>query len=140
MTVLFCHIGWMKQYQGQTPDDQLRGGGSYVTDHQAGHEVCNFATIRGKNYGYVQVSKKRDGNYQAGEINLRRLGVADGKNELFGATIIWTATDPSPNEKRRKVVGWYLAALLGRCRALRRLPSWPASLWGWQFASLPLPA
>jgi HNH endonuclease len=95
----------MKHYQGQTKDDRLRGGGSYVEDKQTGHEVCNFANAGGSLYGYVQVGKERDGHYQEGSINFERLGVPTGQEVIKGGTVIWTATDPS--ERRRKVVGWY---------------------------------
>lgn len=30
MTILFCKIGWMENYCGQTANDQIQGGGSYV--------------------------------------------------------------------------------------------------------------
>lgn len=112
MTILFCHIGWMKRYQGQTPNDQLRGGGSYVAAQKTGHEVCNFARVRGRNYGYVQVGKERGGRYQEGEINLERMGATGGQDELGGVTIVWTATNPV--EKLRKVVGWYEHATIFR--------------------------
>jgi hypothetical protein len=104
----------MKRYQGQTQDDQLRGGGSYVMDQKTGHEVCNFAPVRGRMYGYVQVGKERGGRYQEGEIDLARLGTRSGQDEIGGATIVWTATDPDPNEKYRKVVGWYENATIFR--------------------------
>ena len=41
--ILFCKIGWMENYCGQTANDQIQGGGSYVKKHGIGHEVCNFA-------------------------------------------------------------------------------------------------
>ena len=112
MTTLFCHIGWMKRYEGQTEDDQLYGGGSYVVNQKTGHEVCNFASVGGRKYGYVQVGKERDGHYQEGEINFKRLGLPSGQNELDGVTVVWTAPD---REKRlRKVVGWYENATIFR--------------------------
>ena len=112
MTTLFCHIGWMKRYEGQTEDDQLQGGGSYVVNQKTGHEVCNFASVRGRKYGYVQVGKERNGHYQEGEINLERLGATNSQDELAGVTVIWTATDIE--RKRRKVVGWYENATIFR--------------------------
>ena len=112
MAVLFCHIGWMKRYQGQTRDDQLRGGGSYVADQKTGHEVCNFSQTQGRSYGYVQVGKERGGRYQEGQINLERLGANSEQDKIGGATIVWTATDP--NRQCRTVVGWYEEATIYR--------------------------
>ena len=45
MTILFCKIGWMENYCGQTANDQIQGGGSYVKEHGIGHEVCNLRRI-----------------------------------------------------------------------------------------------
>ena len=112
MTTLFCHIGWMKRYEGQTEDDQLCGGGSYVVNQKTGHEVCNFAVVGGRKYGYVQVGKERDGHYQEGEINFKRLGLPSGQHELDGVTVVWTATDRT--KKLRKIVGWYENATIFR--------------------------
>lgn len=112
MTTLFCHIGWMNNYQGETEDDRLRGGGSYVQEQQTGHEICNFALTDDRLYGYVQVGKERNGKYQEGEINFGRLGISKERDEIEGATIIWTATDQ--DERRRKVVGWYRDATVHR--------------------------
>lgn len=55
MTILFCKIGWMENYCGQTANDQIQGGGSYVKEHGIGHEVCNFEPNPddGCLYGYV---------------------------------------------------------------------------------------
>jgi hypothetical protein len=105
MTILFCHIGWMKHYQGQTKDDFVQGGGSYVADKHTGHEICNFANENGNLYGYVQVGKERNGQYQEGTINFKKLGVPTGEDVIEGVTIIWTATHPSKGG--RKIVGWY---------------------------------
>jgi hypothetical protein len=112
MTTLFCHIGWMNNYQGETEDDRLRGGGSYVQEQQTGHEICNFVITDDRLYGYVQVGKERNGRYQEGEINFSRLGVSNAQDEIEDAIIVWTATDR--DERRRKIVGWYRNATVHR--------------------------
>ena len=49
----------MESYRGQTPKDQISGGGAYVLAEGMGHEVCNFASHRGAVYGYVQPAKAK---------------------------------------------------------------------------------
>lgn len=112
MITLFCHIGWMKNYQGETESDRLLGGGSYVQKQKTGHEICNFVVVDDRLYGYVQVGKAKEGKYQGSEINFRRLGALKGQDVIEGATIIWTATDPDGHG--RKIVGWYREATLHR--------------------------
>lgn len=51
--LLFCNIGWMREYQGQTATDKIIGGGRYVQIEKRGHEVCNFVVARGRMFGYV---------------------------------------------------------------------------------------
>ncbi|MES2899499.1 MAG: HNH endonuclease [Pseudomonadota bacterium] len=112
MSTVFFHIGWMKHYQGQTADDCVRGGGSFVDEQDTGHEVCNFLPIGGYLYGYVQVGKERDGLYQEGKFNLGRLGAPPDASVLHDVTVVWTAHDPV--EQRRKIVGWYDRASIHR--------------------------
>lgn len=112
MTTLFCHIGWMKNYQGETEDDQLLGGGRYVQEQKTGHEICNFMVVDNRLYGYVQVGKAKKGKYQEREINFRRLGALKEQDMIAGVTIVWTAT--APDGRGRKIVGWYREATVHR--------------------------
>lgn len=109
MKILFCNIGWMEFYRGQSSIDRIVGGGSYVKNEGMGHEVCNFADHEGTVYGYVQ-PPKADGQPGLGQINIDRLG---GKDNLAvtGVLVIWTATRP---EGGTVVVGWYKNATIHR--------------------------
>ena len=51
MRILFCNIGWMEKYQGLTDNDQISGGGSFVSEKGMGHEVCNFHSTNERVYG-----------------------------------------------------------------------------------------
>ena len=102
MTILFCKIGWMENYLGQTDTDQIYGGGSYVKEHGIGHEVCNFAPnpSDGYVYGYVQPTSET--------INLKRLDKNTNGVSVSGVTVVWVATHKVKNNSLgAKIVGWY---------------------------------
>jgi hypothetical protein len=102
--LLFCNIGWMEKYHGQSKGrDEIQGGGKYVKEKGMGHEVCNFAPVRGVIYGYVQ---------PAGEqISLERLGGSPEDDQLSGVTVVWTAKRPGGGTC---VVGWHKNATVYR--------------------------
>ncbi|MEQ5399421.1 hypothetical protein ABN303_01820 [Providencia rettgeri] len=50
MAILFCNIGWMENYRGETTD-KIVNGGSYVSEMKTGHENRNFLEFGGKYYG-----------------------------------------------------------------------------------------
>ena len=66
MSLVLFNIGWMNHYRGQTPSDGIFNGGSYVAEHDTGHEVRNFEPANGSCYGYVRAPR--------GKINMMRLG------------------------------------------------------------------
>lgn len=102
MTILFCKIGWMENYLGQTETDHISGGGSYVKEHGMGHEVCNFAPnpSDGYVYGYVQPTSET--------INLNRLDKNNNGISVSDVTVVWVATHKVKNKSLgAKIVGWY---------------------------------
>ena len=102
MTIIFFKIGWMENYCGQTANDQIQGGGSYVKKHGIGHEVCNFAPNPddGYLYGYVQPI--------AETIDLKRLDQNSNGVSISGVTVIWVATHHvKKGSLGAKIVGWY---------------------------------
>lgn len=107
--VLFCNIGWMEHYRGQSATDQITGGGSYVQEEGMGHEVCNFAEYRNKVYGYVQ-PPRANSQPGDGQINIDRLG-GKGKDFVENVLVIWTATRPKVGSV---VIGWYKDATVYR--------------------------
>jgi hypothetical protein len=96
MAFLFCNVGWMTHYRGQTSTDQIEGGGSYVAEEGSGFEVCNFLPHEGRVYGYVAPSGWR--------IRVARLGAGRNAGILTNATVVWTARKP---QGKTVVVGWY---------------------------------
>ncbi len=103
MPFLFCNVGWMEHYKGQSAQDKIKGGGAYVTQEGRGHEVCNFTEDRNTFYGYVQ---------PAGEqIKIERLGAGKLDEEISGVTVVWTANRPDGGTV---VVGWYKDATVYR--------------------------
>lgn len=100
MPILFCNVGWMKNYNGINGDSIARGG--EYNSHSIGNEVCNFTPVGTLLYGYVQVG---------GNINIDKLGASKKDNCIEGVTIIWTAGLESGGTV---VVGWYKDATVYR--------------------------
>ena len=109
MKILFCNVGWMESYQGQSAADKIQGGGSYVHEERMGHEICNFATHRRNVYGYV---RPPNANRQpgAGQIKIERIG-GNQSDFVSNVLVVWTATRP---EGGTVVVGWYKNAIVYR--------------------------
>ncbi len=100
MRILFCNVGWMRDYNG-IKGDSIERGGSY-NDDATGHEVCNFSIVRGKVYGYVQPT---------GQIKIEKIGASKKDHSVSGVTVIWTA---GPETGGTAVVGWYKNATVYR--------------------------
>jgi len=101
--LLFCNIGWMREYQGQTATDKIIGGGRYVQIEKRGHEVCNFVAARGKVFGYVQPV--------GGHIKIERLGATRSAAQIAGVDVLVTARRPGGDTV---IVGWYRDATVYR--------------------------
>lgn len=100
MKILFCNIGWMRDYQG-IDGDSIQRGGSYNKD-STGHEVCNFSVVRKRVYGYVQPT---------GQIKIEKLGANKNDDSVSGIIVIWTA---GPKSGGTAIVGWYKNATVYR--------------------------
>lgn len=100
MKIIFCNVGWMRDYNG-IAGDSIERGGSY-NKNSTGHEVCNFSPIRGKVYGYVQPT---------GQIKIEKLGADKKDNFISGVTVVWTA---GPATGGTAVIGWYKNAIVYR--------------------------
>lgn len=100
MKILFCNVGWMQKYNG-IQGDSIERGGSY-NNNETGHEVCNFSSVRGRVYGYVQPT---------GQIKIEKLGVKKEDEFISGVTVVWTA---GPETGGTAVVGWYKNATVYR--------------------------
>lgn len=100
MEILFCNVGWMRDYNG-IAGDSIERGGSY-NNESTGHEVCNFSSIRGNVFGYVQPT---------GQIKIEKLGAEKNDSSVSGVTVVWTA---GPETGGTAVVGWYKNATVYR--------------------------
>ncbi|WP_435694247.1 DUF3883 domain-containing protein [Uruburuella suis] len=122
MKVLFCNIGWMEKYQGDSDSDRIKGGGAYVTKNETGFEIYNFKNINGMVYGYVQPPGSGEDYFNA-EIKIERLA-EEKKQDLFidDVLVIWTATRPKELGKGTTVVGWYKHAKVFRRMQKFNLP------------------
>ncbi|WAU76117.1 DUF3883 domain-containing protein [Acinetobacter sp. TR3] len=103
MAILFCNIGWMEKYQGNSTSDQIQGGGSFVEIEGSGGEVCNFSPDKDMLYGFVQTR---------GQINIDNLGASKTDEFINGVTVVWTATNPKT--KGTYIIGWYKNATVFR--------------------------
>lgn len=104
--LFFCNTGWMENYQGITPSDKIVGGGKVVAITQRGSEVCNFLPYEGWCYGFVQPFGRKDV-----EIQIDRLGAAEGDNYVENVDVVLTALKPGGGTF---IVGWYKDAYVFR--------------------------
>ena len=100
MPMVLFNVGWMIDYQGQSPDDPIVGGGA--NDEKLEDE--NFLPLDGRHYGFGQ----------SGSLDLGRIGqgVEDDADYLDDVTVVFVAT--RPEERGRVVVGWYRNARVWR--------------------------
>ena len=122
MPLLFCNIGWMSRYEGlRGKPDKIVGGGAYVDEHESGGEVCNFLSADdGRVYGHVESMQARGDTEIDRQIAIEVLGARGDR--ATGVDVVWTATHPE--ERGRRVVGWYREATVFRERQFfARLPS-----------------
>lgn len=103
MPILFCNVGWMENYNGQSIDDKLKGGGTYVIEQGRGGETCNFTEYRGVFYGFVQPVQNT--------IRIEKIGANVTDEKISGVTVVWTAKRPKGGTV---VVGWYKNATIYR--------------------------
>lgn len=98
--MIFFNIAWMKNYNGETDVDKPKDGG--IWDEK--NEVCNFANINGRCYGFVYPTNM-------GPINIDRIGADPTAEYIDGVTIVWTAKH---KHFGTVVVGWYRNATVWR--------------------------
>ncbi len=108
--MLFCNIGWMNRYEGLAgKPDKIVGGGRWVHENEFGREVCNFLPCPdGYVYGHIETVHGENDR----QIRLEKFG--GNGDSIEGTDVIWTATHP--DERGRRVVGWYRNATIFRER------------------------
>jgi hypothetical protein len=114
--ILVCNIGWMTRYKGlQNQSDKIVGGGKFVAENGHGHECCNFLnTPHGSVYGHFETIKGKLDR----QVRLERLGASGKADMLEHVDVVWVATQPE--ERGRRVVGYYLDATVYRRRETNR--------------------
>jgi uncharacterized protein DUF3883 len=112
MPLLVSHIGWMNRYEGlEGKPDKIVGGGRWVQEHGSGGEVCNFLRCPdGYVYGHFETVKKNIDR----PVSIELLGADERDESVGGVDVVWTATHPQ--ERRRRVIGWYRDAEVFRER------------------------
>ncbi|MEY2167299.1 MULTISPECIES: protein NO VEIN domain-containing protein [unclassified Rhodanobacter] len=110
--ILVCNIGWMARYEGLVAQpDKIVGGGQYVIDEGRGHECCNFlSTQDGTVFGHFETIKKEKDR----RVSLDRLGAPANAAKIEHVDVVWVATHPQ--ERGRRVIGYYLDATVFRNR------------------------
>lgn len=110
--ILACNVGWMARYEGiEGQPDKIVGGGQYVTDNDTGHECCNFlSTQDGTLFGHFETIKGEKDR----QVSLDRLGASANAAKIDHVDVVWVATHPQ--ERGRRVIGYYLDATVYRNR------------------------
>ncbi|TXH72196.1 MAG: DUF3883 domain-containing protein [Lysobacteraceae bacterium] len=103
--ILFCNIGWMREYRGISSRDNIIGGGKYVALQKHGHEVCNFFAAGNRMYGYVQPRGE--------QIRIERLGALTKDEWIDRVDVVFTARRPGVRGGTF-VIGWYRDARVYR--------------------------
>lgn len=102
MKILYCRVGWMNAYQGNS-DEKPVGGGRYNKDN-IGHEVYNYLGVNDRYYGFVQAGKKE-------QIHIERLCKDDKAEFVNDVLVVWVAKKATGGQW---IVGWYKKATVYR--------------------------
>ena len=95
MKVLYCRIGWMNSYHGNS-NEKPQGGGKY-NENNIGHEVYNYLGFEGKYYGFVEASVNNC-------IHIERLCGDKSADKVEHVLVVWVSKKPSGGQY---IVGWY---------------------------------
>ncbi len=107
---LFLNTGWMDFYDG-LKNDEISGGGKFVSKEGYGHELFNFRNHNGTVFGFVQpLINRRTGG--ASIISIERLGADKEDMKIDSITVVWLASNPI--SKGTYIVGWYPNATVYR--------------------------
>lgn len=121
--LFICNIGYLKYYNGITPEDnfQGKGGGSYVVENNEGGERYNFRERGdGKNHGFVETNYRRGMTRQnqieyANEISLESIN-SNFRDSDTAENVRVVFISYSPTLEKNVVVGWYENATVYRRR------------------------
>ncbi|TIN70902.1 MAG: DUF3883 domain-containing protein [Mesorhizobium sp.] len=109
--MVFFNVGWMKNYQGMSPDDPTLGRHGYLREHAHGLESFNFLPEDGRMFGYQPRTDK---------IWPPKLGGSPKAETVEHILVVWLATHPV--SMTVLVVGWYKDATVYRT-PIARVPT-----------------
>jgi uncharacterized protein DUF3883 len=96
--LIFARVGWMRRYEGPSPDDPKPTGAGSYNARNVGYEVFNFQPLDGKYYGYFQTPQTES------RIDLTRIDASSSGPTCSGVTVVWVA---STEDRGQVIVGWY---------------------------------
>lgn len=104
MRILFCNIGWMEHYNGQTDKDIIVNGGAFVKKYGYGYEEFTFKNRNGYCYG---------GTGETFSMHIERIeGISRYDDKAEGVLVVWVAK--KDNEDYSRIIGWYKNATVYR--------------------------
>lgn len=104
--ILFCNIGWMKEYKGPE-EEKMRTGGAYVLENGFGGEIYNFWVEEDGYYrGYVKSAGPNRGDDFESTINLKRIDSQANDDSISNVLVVWIANNDKDKYGSR-VVGFY---------------------------------
>ena len=109
MNILYCRVGWMEAYKGNS-DERPIGGGSY-NKNEIGYEIYNYLSYKGSYFGYVETGTSNTGQEQHKSIHLEKIRGDRKANSVRDVLVVWVATRPSGGQY---ILGWYKNATVYR--------------------------
>ena len=109
MNILYCRVGWMEAYKGNS-DERPIGGGSY-NKNEIGYEIYNYLSYKGSYFGYVETGTSNTGQEQHKSIHLEKIRGDRKANSARDVLVVWVATRPSGGQY---ILGWYKNATVYR--------------------------
>ncbi|WP_315121220.1 hypothetical protein [uncultured Clostridium sp.] len=111
MKVLFCNIGWMKEYKGINEDDTIASITTKSDKNNKDAEQYNFLNLDGYYYGYAST---KSGSKKKTELQLEEIDPKEeGTEFLDDVLVIWMAKRPNDKAGSR-IIGWYKNARVYR--------------------------
>lgn len=111
--VIFCKIGWMKEYRGIWEEDNISFNGRLRAKNHDCMEQFNFIQKNEYCYGCVPVNYNDE---EYGELHIEYLEDAGaGEEKADSVLLVWVSPGPDEGDEI-KIVGWYKNAVVFRHR------------------------
>ena len=109
MNILYCRVGWMEAYKGNS-DERPIGGGSY-NKNEIGYEIYNYLSNKGSYFGYVETGTNNTRQEQHKSIHLEKMTGDRKANCARDVLVVWVATRLTGGQY---ILGWYKNATVYR--------------------------